>query len=233
MTSTARRAPLVVVLIGIAACSRAAYTGRVQGHSDVDAEDRALTARAVAEYRRRQRPSSDAAATARLAHVARALVVAAEAGPAGARAKQVSWEIVLVESPNNTVATFPDGTIFVETGLLRVLPTDDALAGVIGQAVARILLAHGGEVSSHRTTGREMLTLYGIGTGRSRGDVAARQTEEADYVGLVLAVDAGYDPDRAVVLFDQLGLRDRGRVARERLPELRAQHASRETIRPE
>ena len=167
---------------------------------------RAITARAVAEYRLRLRPSTDVAARDRLARVVRALITAAEAGPAGARAKQVRWEITLVESPNTTVATFPNVTTFVDAGVLRRIPeSDDALAGVIGHALARTLLAHEGEVATRRIVGREMMAYYGMGPGTSRGDVAARQTEEADYVGLLLAVGAGYDPDRAILLFEQLG----------------------------
>ena len=221
----------LVALIGLAACSRAPYTARFSG--GFDTEDRAIVKRGVVEYRARQRPSTNAVAIARLAGVTRGLVAAAETGPGRDRAKGIAWEFVLVDSPDTTLVTFPDGTIFVAASLLRVLPTDDALAGVIGQAVARVLLVHGAEVARQRATGRELLGLYPMSEGSSRVDLADRQTEEADYVGLVLAVDAGYDPDRAVVLFDLLGLRDRGRQAEKHLPELRARRATPEAPKPE
>jgi predicted Zn-dependent protease len=220
MTSAPRRAPFVVAVIGMVACSRAPNTGRLT--NDPGPDDRDFAARAVAEYRQRVRPSTDAGAIERLARVARSLVDATKAGSTRDRARDLTWEIVLVDSPDTNVATFPTGAIFVEAGLLRGLHTDDALAAVIGQAMARALMRHSAEVADNRASGQQMLALTGMGGGTSRGDLATRHTEEADYLGLVLAVDAGYDPDRAVVLFDDLGLRERGKRAREHLPALRA-----------
>jgi len=220
MTSVPRRAPFVVALIGMVACSRTANTGRLANDSRQD--DRDFAARAVAEYRQRVRPSTDAVAIERLARVARSLVDATKTGGERDRARDLVWDIVLIDSPDTNVATFPTGAIFVEAGLLRGLHTDDALAAVIGQAMARALMRHSAEVADNRASGQQMLALTGMGGGTSRGDLATRHTEEADYLGLVLAVDAGYDPDRAVVLFDDLGLRERGKRAREHLPALRA-----------
>lgn len=226
MTRAVRCGALALVLT-VTGCGHGRYDGRLEGHAPLESEELARSARAVAEYRRRVRSSTDAAATARLARVAAKLVEAAKAGPGGARASTLPWEIELVESPDMNVATFPNGAIFVEAGLLRVLATDDALAGAIAQAMARALLRHGGEVTSVRAAGQQAFEMTGFGGGPSRSDIATRQAEEADFVGLMLAVDAGYDPDLAVVLFDLLGLRERGREARERLPELRAQRERR------
>ena len=62
-------------------------------------------------------------------------------------------------------------------------------------------------------------------TPRSRSAEQTARDAEADYVGLMLAVDAGYDPDRAMAAFDVLGLRTRGDRVRSRLPELRLRAA--------
>jgi predicted Zn-dependent protease len=218
---TVRHALVVTMLAVATACSRGPG-GRLHATAPGD-DDLALASRAVGEYRRRVRPSSDAAAVARLARVSGALVDAAKAGTARDRAAALPWDIVLVESPNSNVATFTNGTIFVDAGLLRLVPTDDALAGALGQAIVRPLLHEGGGRGG-RIRGGDMLDFGG---GASRVDRATRESEEADYEGLVLAVDAGYDPELAVGAFDQLGLRERAEAAREHLPALKERHAQR------
>jgi predicted Zn-dependent protease len=215
------RALVVAVLAVATACSRGPG-GRLHATAPGD-DDLALASRAVGEYRHRIRPSSDAAAVARLARVSGALVNAAKAGTARDRAAALPWEIVLVDSPNSNVATFANGTIFVDAGVLRLVPTDDALAGALGQAIVRPLLHEGGGRGGGRLRGSEMLDFGGT----SRVDRATRDSEEADYEGLVLAVDAGYDPELAIGAFDQLGLHERGEAAKEHLPALKERHAQR------
>jgi len=230
--------PMLVVplVLGLAVgCTRSAYTGRVRGSSESDDEASARADRAVASYRRGLRPATDPAATARVDHVAGALVDAAKAGPASARASAVTWEFSVVDSPETTIASFANGTIVVHSGIVRALPTDDALAAMLGHAVARVLLGHDAELASRRRAGHALPALAEMGvsvSGGSRSEIEARQDEEADWVGLVLAVDAGYDPDRAAEAFDRLGLRDRGDAVRKRLPELRAHAAENATPRP-
>jgi predicted Zn-dependent protease len=230
-----RQTLLVPLLLALAAaCTRSAYTGRFRSPPEGDGEDVARAERAVASYRRGLRPASDPAVAARVDRVAHAVVEAAKAGPAGERATTITWDITVVESPETTVASFANGVIVVHAGVVRVLPSDDALAAMLAQAVARVLLRHEEEVASRRSSRRMLPTLAEAGSGSmggSRSELEATQDAEADWVGLVLAVEAGYDPDRAVDAFDRLGLRERGDAVRERLPELRARAAETATPR--
>ena len=217
------RTLVLVALAAATACSR--FDGRLQRVATPESDELSMAARAVGEYRRHVRPSTDAAAVDRLARVSDALVRAAKAGPAGERAALLPWEIVLVDSPDTTVATFANGTIFVDAGLLRILVTDDALAGALGQSIVRPLMFRGGGSGRHHHN-EAMVGIEG-GGGGSRADRAERETEAADYAGVTLAVDAGYDPEGVLVCFDQLGLRERGDAAREHLPALRERAAQR------
>src|SRR6185436_13539670 len=88
MRSAPRRAPLVVAVIGMVACSRAYNTGRLT--SDPRQDDRDFASRAGAEYRQRVRPSTDAGAIERLARVARSLVDATNAGSTRDRARDLT-----------------------------------------------------------------------------------------------------------------------------------------------
>jgi predicted Zn-dependent protease len=230
--SSSRQVALVALALA-AACTRSAYTGRFRSPSEPDEQDLALAERAVASYRRGVRPATDPATSARVERVSRAIVDAAKAGPAGARAASVGWQFVVVESPEAIVASFANGVVFVHAGTVRALPSDDALAATLGQAVARVLLRHDEEVASRRSS-RHAAPPIGdsISVGSSRSELEATQDAEADWVGLVLAVEAGYDPDRAMEAFDRLGLRERGDAVRKRLPELRARAAETATPQP-
>jgi predicted Zn-dependent protease len=217
---------LLAVLVLADACARTAYTGRFQSTYRTEDEEMAVADRAVAAYRKGVRPVTDPAMRARVAHVADAIVGVAKNGPASERARRLPWEVVVVEGPDSSVASFPNGVIFVQAALIRLMPSDDALGAMLGNAVARILLRHGEEVASRSTSKRSLAAMGDFGSfGSSRADLAAEQDEEADYVGCLLAVEAGYDPDRIVTAYDTLGLKERGERLRKRLPELRERSA--------
>lgn len=215
------RIAIVLMVLGMA-CTRAAYTGRVQGAPAGDADELAVADRAVAGYRVGIRPATDTALRDRVRRVGDAVVGAAKDGPAGERARRLAWELTVVDSPDAHTAAFANGTIFVTAALVRALPTDDALAAALGHAVARVLLRHGAEIATKRSSRSALTELTGLGTGgTSVAELEEDRIAEADWVGLVLAVDAGYDPDKAVEAFDRLGLKDRGERVRKHLPELR------------
>jgi predicted Zn-dependent protease len=217
---------LLAILLLAAACERTAYTGRFRSTYRTEDEEMAVADRAVASYRKGIRPVTDAAMRARVAHVGDAIVAVAKTGPAGERARRLPWEVVLIEGPDANVASFPNGVMFVQAALVRLMPSDDALAAVFGTAVARVLLRHGEEAASRSTSKRRLASMGDIVSfGSSRVDLAEEQDEEADYVGCLLAVEAGYDPDRIVTAYDALGLKVRGDRLRERLPELRERSA--------
>src|SRR5262249_39823231 len=117
MTTPGGRTAAVLVLALAAACACAPYTGRLD---EVDAPDPEATARAdqaVASYRRGIRPASDPATVARVERVTHTLLDAAKTGPAGDRTRSIRWEITVVDSPDANVASFPNGTLFVDRGL--------------------------------------------------------------------------------------------------------------------
>jgi predicted Zn-dependent protease len=223
VSGAAARVLVVVAVLG--ACTRTPYTGRVQSTVHSPDEASALADRGVVSYRRGIRADPDPVARARVDRVLHALVEAAKAGPAGDHAGRLAWNAVVVDSPNTGVASFANGALFVDGGLVRAMPTDDALATRLGHAVARVLLRHGDETAGYRAARIPVMAGTTLSAPRSRSELGAAQDEEADWVGLVLAVEAGYDPDRAMAAFDRLGLRERGERVRKRLPELRARSA--------
>jgi predicted Zn-dependent protease len=127
------------------------------------------------------------------------------------------WEFVVIDAPESVdVWVLPGGKVGVCTGLFPVVQDEAGLAIVMAHAMAHALARHQGEKST-----RDVLVELGtMGTsfapglahqtfslGTSLGLIlpfGRVQEEEADYVGLLLAAKAGYDPAIAVEVWDRV-----------------------------
>jgi predicted Zn-dependent protease len=215
----------LVVALAASACTRNPYTGRVQSLSDED--DESLADKAARQYRTRVRPYGDAKAVARVGRVFDTVLESAKSGPAGERARKLPWEAIVVDQPDTDVATFPNGKLFVPGALVRVATTDDELAAALGGAIARVLSRHANERMTRRGARNETSPIGVTSFSSDRAsDLADTQEEEADWVGLVLATHAGYDPDVAVRIFDRVGTAGRAAQLRARLHELKGDGAA-------
>lgn len=139
------------------------------------------------------------------------LVDAAKRSEFGDLAQDLPWEHVVVSNDQKiTGLAFPGGKIVLYTGLIAVAETDDQLAAAMGHLVAKVLTRHQAEGIS-----RNFLKQAG-GAGPDLGlakpqksedlEKAWRraQREEADYVGMLLSAEAGYDPRGAIALYKRL-----------------------------
>ncbi|MEZ5988264.1 MAG: M48 family metallopeptidase [Planctomycetota bacterium] len=123
----------------------------------------------------------------------------------------------------------PGGKMAVYTGLLPLCPDDDSLAAVMGHEIGHAVARHSGErLSQQRLTELGISLTAAAVDERYQADVVAalgvgaqlgivlpysREHEyEADEIGLILMVKAGYDPRAAVALWDRMAARagDRG-----------------------
>lgn len=125
------------------------------------------------------------------------------------------WQVVVAAEDEPNAFCVPGGRILITTGLLRILPTDDDLAIVLGHEIAHALNRHGAE-SMHlqrmlmpilfllnqlfdlRWTPTVLITLL-LSLPYSR-----KLEYEADEVGLRLCVEACYDPRAAPDVFRRL-----------------------------
>lgn len=127
------------------------------------------------------------------------------------------WEFVVFDDPALNAFAMPGGKIGFYTGLMELAGNDDEIAVVMGHEVAHVLLKHGNQrVSAEllrmlggaalaygmrerdQHTQAAVMTAYGVGTEVGAMLPYSRHHEtEADEVGLVLMVMAGYNPDAA------------------------------------
>ena len=136
---------------------------------------------------------------------------------------QYQWEFAVIDD-DKTINAFalPGGKVAVFTGLLKVTKSEAGLATVIGHEVAHALQRHGVERMS-RSIIDQIAQLGAIGAaaagqaggGAIQGLLGAygvnvslpfnrKQESEADYIGLRLMAQAGYDPREAVPFWERM-----------------------------
>ncbi len=135
---------------------------------------------------------------------------------------EYQWEFAIIRD-DRTINAFalPGGKVAVFTGILKITKNEEGLATVIGHEVAHALQRHGAERYS-----RSMLEMIGQVGALAAGAVAGRpdaaiaamsaygvgvslpferkQESEADYIGLKLMAQAGYDPREAVPFWERM-----------------------------
>jgi len=136
---------------------------------------------------------------------------------------EYQWEFAVIDDPK-TVNAFclPGGKVAVFTGILKHTKTDAGLATVMGHEIAHALQRHGVERMS-RSIIDQIAQLGAIGAaaaGHSSGGAIQgllgaygvnvslpfnrKQESEADYIGLRLMAQAGYDPREAVPFWERM-----------------------------
>lgn len=133
------------------------------------------------------------------------------------------WEFAVIQDDKMVNAfALPGGKVAVFTGILKYTKTEAGLATVMGHEVAHALQRHGAERISRGILEQiaQLGALAGAATGRVDPGVAMgamsaygigvslpfnrRQESEADYIGLRLMAQAGYDPREAVPFWERM-----------------------------
>lgn len=173
------------------------------------------------------KPSADPHEIEPVKRVAAHIVEAAKRSKYADMAKQFQWEVTVIKDDKTMNAfALPGGKIAVYTGIFPVAKTEAGLAAVLGHEVTHALARHGAERMSQgqaATIGVQVLgAAAGIGTGNAalgQATMAAlgagaqvgvllpfsrKHESEADYIGILLAADAGYDPQESVHLWERM-----------------------------
>lgn len=120
-----------------------------------------------------------------------------------AEASEINAEFIIVDGKlaNAFAGPTEDGTNFIAINfaMLNILGTDlDMAAALIGHELAHLKLNHG-EISQKNIELNRGKDFSAANTRYSRDS-----EREADYLGAIWAVEAGYDPDGAVALHEAL-----------------------------
>ncbi len=142
--------------------------------------------------------------------------VGAAAAAIDPRFAKSSWKAILIADFGHGAVSFPGQTILVDATFVRKLAlTDDELALIFCHEVAHVFAGHASEKLSFmaeflgkeklptaRTALLEFLTLdVYAAVFQPRANL---QERDADRIGAAILFASGYDPQRALALFDKL-----------------------------
>lgn len=149
-------------------------------------------------------------------------VATAVATEAQSQTKVPSWEIVVFQDKQVNAFALPGGKIGVYTGILPVANTPNELAAVLGHEVGHVIAQHGNERVSEGLLAQGGLTaveaflgngsykpivMGALGAGAQYGILLPHgrgQESEADIIGLDLMARAGFNPEEAVLLWQNM-----------------------------
>lgn len=129
---------------------------------------------------------------------------------------KLDWKVHVIESNEKNAFVLPGGKIFIFTGILPVCESEDGLAIVIGHELAHCFLRHSAEKISISkiATFAKVLASFVFDAPLGISDAAtnilmslpfSRKMEmEADFVGLLFAAKACYNPEVAVSLWKRM-----------------------------
>ena len=203
-------------------------TGRKQNILVSDEQVLSLSNQEYSDYMKSAKLSTNAANTAMVKRVGQKLATAVEAylnnHGLAAETKQYSWEFNLVQDKSANAFCMPGGKIVVYEGLLPYTQNETALAIVLGHEIAHAVAKHSAEQltkQQNQQVGTNILgNVLNQAVGSGVGDLASavagkyfsfrnlkysRDNEtEADYMGLIFAAMAGYDPQQAIPFWERM-----------------------------
>jgi predicted Zn-dependent protease len=229
---------LVVAGLGltvVSGCETNPYTGRSQLLMTSVSEEMQLGAQAYSQVKNdpKVRQSQDPREIEPVKQVAARIIEAAKRSKYAEMAQQFRWEVIVIKDDKTMNAfVLPGGKIAVYTGILPVARTEAGLAAVLGHEVVHALARHGAERMSQGQLTNAALQAAGAAAGAagvggmmSQATMAAlgagaqvgvllpfsrKHESEADYIGILLAADAGYDPRESVSLWERMGQLSQG-----------------------
>jgi predicted Zn-dependent protease len=219
---------LAVVLASVG-CQTNPYTGRSQLLMRPASEDMQLGLQAYRQLLTdpNTKKSTDPRETAPVQRVAARVIAAAKQSKYAAMAHQFQWEVTVIKDDEANAFVWPGGKIAVYTGLFPAAQTEAGFAAVmVGHEVVHALARHGavrmsqnmvaqtalrianaalGASGAHPTLSQYAMAALGVGTQVGVLLPFSRAHEsEADYIGILLAAEAGYDPGESIRLWRRM-----------------------------
>jgi metalloendopeptidase OMA1, mitochondrial len=213
----------------IGGCETNPYTGRSQLLMTSVDQEMQMGAQAYSQVKNdpKMHQSQDPREVEPVRRVAARIIEAAKRSKYAEMASQFQWEVTVIKDDKTMNAfALPGGKIAVYTGIFPVAKTEAGLAAVLGHEVTHALARHGAERMSQgeltnaalqvlgtavgATGGNAMLgkaTMAALGAGAHVGVLlpfSRKHESEADYIGILLAADAGYDPRESVHLWERM-----------------------------
>jgi predicted Zn-dependent protease len=158
-------------------------------------------------------------------------------------ADSYKWEFNLIENQQLNAWCLPGGKVVFYTGILPVAKNRDGIAAIMGHEIAHAFAKHGQERMSssqlqqlgglavdygtRKKKEREQQiwnAAYGLGSKVSMLKFSRKHETEADKLGMVFMIMAGYNPEEAVNVWIRMS-----QLGTSKTPEFLSTHPSNET----
>lgn len=221
-------AVLVATLAACGTTSTVPLTGRQHKISVSDGELLSLSKQEYAKFMASAKKSTNIKNSQMVTRVGKRLATAVETYlRSNGYANEVNnfqWEFNLVQDKQANAFCMPGGKIVVFEGLLPYTQNEPGLAIVLGHEIAHAVAKHSAEQMTKKQNqnigtsvlGAVLNSAIGSGVGDVASQVAgeyftfqnlkySRSNEnEADYMGLIFAAMAGYDPQNAIGFWQRM-----------------------------
>ncbi|MDR0185181.1 M48 family metallopeptidase [Prevotella brunnea] len=221
-------AVLVATLAACGTTSTVPLTGRQHKISVSDGELLSLSKQEYAKFMASAKKSTNIKNSQMVTRVGKRLATAVETYlRSNGYANEVNnfqWEFNLVQDKQANAFCMPGGKIVVFEGLLPYTQNEPSLAIVLGHEIAHAVAKHSAEQMTKKQNqnigtsvlGAVLNSAIGSGVGDVASQVAgeyftfqnlkySRSNEnEADYMGLIFAAMAGYDPQNAIGFWQRM-----------------------------
>lgn len=240
--------PLAIVFLFIVSCSTVPITGRKRVNVVSDAQILPASFAQYEGFLKENKISTNAKVTGELQHIGMNISKAVDkfmrANKMVSEANSYRWEFNLIEDNTVNAWCMPGGKVVFYTGILPICDNTDGIAAVMGHEVAHAFAKHGqermtsaygqqlggiavaiGTNNKDPKTKALWNTIYGVGS--TVGMLAYSRTHEteADKLGMVFMIMAGYKPDEAINVWIRMSERAGGQAP----PEFLSTHPSNES----
>jgi predicted Zn-dependent protease len=211
---------LSIAVLATACATTTSPTGRSQRVGAVSQEQlNQMGAEAFAQAKAKTPQSTNAGQTAYVRCVVSAITRQLPSG------WQANWETALFVDTSPNAFALPGGKVGINTGIFTVAKNQDQLAAVIAHEIGHVVSRHHDERITNQMGAQAGLGILGALVGSAYGQGAAsatsqlgglaaqgafllpnnrRQESEADVVGQQLMASAGFNPQQAVNLWENM-----------------------------
>ena len=236
---------LLVTFFLLTDCSTVPITGRKRVNFVSDAQILPASFAQYSNFLNENKLSSNRSKTNQIKNVGKNIAAAVDrfmrANNMITEANSYKWEFNLIEDKTVNAWCMPGGKVVFYTGILPICANEDGVAAVMGHEVAHAFAKHGqermsqgqlqqigglavalGTSNKNPRTQQIWNTAFGIGSGLGMLKFSRTHEQEADRLGLVFMIMAGYNGREAAEVWVRMSEKSGGNST----PEILSTHPS-------